>query len=71
MMPVHEIRLSLPRASVINTDVEIEVWSDNTKLGELHLSKGTIDWRPAHTSREIRIPWERFARLMDEYAGRG
>jgi len=69
-MPVHEIRMSLPRASVINTDVEIEVFSDETKLGELHLSKGTIDWRPAHSPREIRMSWERFARLMDEYAGR-
>jgi hypothetical protein len=67
-MPVHEIRLSLPRASVINADVEIEVWSDDAKLGELHLSKGTIDWRPAHAAREIRLPWERFARLMEEYA---
>jgi hypothetical protein len=70
MMPVHEIRLSLPRASVINTDVEVEVWSDNAKLGELHLSKGTIDWRPAHTAREIRLPWERFARLMEDYVAR-
>lgn len=67
-MPVHEIRMSLPRASIVNTDVEIEVFSDNAKLGELHLSKGTIDWRPAHTAREIRLPWERFARLMEEYA---
>ena len=69
-MPVHEIRMSLPRASVINTDVEVEVFSDETKLGELHLSKGTIDWRPAHSPNEIRLTWERFARLMDDYAGR-
>jgi len=69
-MPVHEIRMSLPRAAVINSDVEIQVWSDDVKLGELHVSKGTIDWRPAHTTREIRLPWERFARLMEEFAGR-
>jgi hypothetical protein len=31
-MPVHEIRMSLPPASVINTDVEIEVFSDDLKL---------------------------------------
>jgi hypothetical protein len=68
MMPVHEIRMSLPRASVVNSDVEVEVWSDNAKLGELHLSKGTIDWRPAHTAREIRLSWEKFARLMEDYS---
>ncbi|HET7309728.1 MAG TPA: hypothetical protein VFJ17_00220 [Mycobacteriales bacterium] len=62
--------MSLPSASVINSDVEIEVWSDNAKLGELHLSKGTIDWRPAHTAREIKLSWEKFARLMDDYSGR-
>ena len=69
-MPVHEIRMSLPRSVVINTDVEIEVWSDDVKLGELHVSKGTIDWRPGHSPREIRLPWEKFARLMEEYAAR-
>ena len=69
-MPVHEIHMSLPSASVVNTDVEIKVFSDGVKLGELHVSKGSVDWLPAHSPREIRIPWERFARLMDEYAGR-
>ena len=69
-MPVHEIRMSMPRATIINTDVEVEVYSDDVKLGELHLSKGTIDWRPARSPREIRLGWERFAQLMDEFAGR-
>jgi hypothetical protein len=58
--------MSLPRASVVNTDVEIEVFSDGEKLGELHLSRGTIDWRPAHSPREIKLEWERFARLMEQ-----
>ena len=69
-MPIHDIRMSLPRALIVNTDVEIEVYSDGEKLGELHLSKGTIDWRPAHSPREIKLPWERFARLMEEAVGR-
>jgi hypothetical protein len=67
-MPVHEIRLSLPRSEVINTDVEIEVMSDGVKLGELRLSKGSIDWRPAKARQRVAtLTWEQFARVMEDH----
>jgi hypothetical protein len=57
--------MSLPQGLVINSDVEFVVSSNGKKLGEVHLSKGTIDWRPAGAKKaEYKISWERFAELM-------
>ena len=69
-MPIHEIHMSLPSASVVNTDVEIKVFSDGVKLGELHVSKGSVDWLPARRPIEIRLSWEKFAQVMEDTEGR-
>jgi hypothetical protein len=65
-MPKHQIMIELPAKAVLNTDVRVVVWGDETKLGELNLSKGTIDWKPARRRRPVRLSWERFAAIMDE-----
>jgi hypothetical protein len=57
--------MSLPDGIIINTDVEFTITSDGRKLGEVHLSKGTIDWRPVGAKKvEYRLSWEKFAELM-------
>ncbi len=67
-MPAHKITMSLPEGIVINTDVEFEVRSGGAKLGELHLSKGSIDWRPSRSKKtEFRMTWEFFAQMMEEH----
>jgi hypothetical protein len=48
-------------------DLELEVRSSNSKLGELHISKGSVDWRPANSKgTEYRMTWEKFAAFMQE-----
>ena len=47
-MPVHRVELSLPSTDIESSDVVVSVWSDNEMLGELRVSRGTIDWRPGH-----------------------
>ena len=34
---------SLPSTDILNTDVIVNVWSDDELLGELRISRGTID----------------------------
>jgi hypothetical protein len=64
-MANHVVRMSLPQGLVVNSDVEFTITSDGKKLGEVHLSKGTIDWRPAGAKKaEHRLKWEKFADLM-------
>ena len=63
-MPVHRLELSLPATDVQSSDVTISVWSDNELLGELRVSRGTIDWRPGHHQAVWSMEWERFDELM-------
>ena len=64
-MANHIVKMSLPEGLVVNSDVEFTVSSDGKKLGEVHLSRGTIDWRPAGAKKaEYRLKWERFAEIM-------
>jgi hypothetical protein len=70
-MPRHEVTMSLPKGVVINADVVFVIAGDGVKLGELRVSKGTIDWRPAHARKiEYRLGWERFAEIMHEHGRR-
>jgi hypothetical protein len=65
-MAVHKVTMNLPRNIVVNSDVELEIYSNGKKLGELHVSKGSIDWRPNRTKKtEYRLEWEDFALLME------
>jgi hypothetical protein len=67
-MAKHEIEVSLPAHEVRNTDLTVIVHSDGQRLGELAISKGTIDWRPSRKHASVKLPWERFADLMERYA---
>lgn len=49
-----------------NSDVTFVIHSDGEKLGELLISRGTVDWWPAHSkTRRASLSWEQFARLME------
>lgn len=65
-MPKHTITLHPSRPmEVVSADVVIEVDSDGKKLGELWISRGTIDWRPSgRTYASTSITWEQFDRVM-------
>jgi hypothetical protein len=68
-MPQHEIEASLPAHSITKTDVTIIVNSDGQRLGELLISKGSIDWRPARRWRDTstcKLRWERFDQVMQK-----
>jgi hypothetical protein len=50
----------------LHADVVFEVRSDGEKLGELRISKGTLDWAPSSAKIPIRMTWEQFDRFMRE-----
>jgi hypothetical protein len=64
----HRIELQLPINAIVNADARFLVYSDDEKLGELAVSRGTIDWWPARRRKAISITWERFARLMEDFS---
>lgn len=60
-MPRHRIEISQPPKTVLHSDVVFTIWSDDTKLGELEISKGSVDWKSAKRRRAKQISWERLA----------
>ena len=69
-MPRHDVEVVIPPKVVLNSDVRFVVHSDDVKLGELRVSKGTIAWVRGHSSQEIHVAWERFDELMREERSR-
>jgi len=66
-MAQHELALHLQKVSINSGDFELEVRSAGTKLGELHFSKGTVDWRPAYSKgTEYRLAWEKLPAIFEE-----
>ena len=48
-MPKHDVEMSIPTTKVVlSADVVFDIRSDDEKLGELRISKGTIDWAPSN-----------------------
>jgi hypothetical protein len=67
-MPVHDVDMSIPTTKVVlHADVVFEVRSDGDKLGELRVSKGTIDWVPVNAKNPIRLTWEQFDRYLRDH----
>jgi hypothetical protein len=63
----HEIEMKIPTTkTVMHADVVFEVRKDGEKLGELHVSKGSIDWYHRNAVKPTRLRWERFDRVMEE-----
>ncbi|HEX5018968.1 MAG TPA: hypothetical protein VFX15_15425 [Actinomycetes bacterium] len=65
-MPQHYVEIIQPPKRVLNSDFTFIVYADDAKLGELRISKGTIDWRPGKGKNVIKKSWEQFARLMED-----
>lgn len=63
-MAVHRVELALPATDIQNADATVSVWSDDELLGELRISRGTIDWRPGHHHAVLSLDWEHFDDLM-------
>ena len=69
-MPKHTISVHPSSPIEVNAaDLIIEVTSDGAKLGELRISRGSIDWAPKNHSYAASMSWEAFDDLMrDRFA---
>lgn len=65
-MAKHSIYMRQPKDRVINADVEFVIKENGKKLGELHISKGNIQWF-AHNARfPKKVRWSKFAKMMND-----
>jgi hypothetical protein len=69
-MPRHELEITVPPKAILNTDVVITVVEDDEKLGELRISRGSLDWVPGRGRGAYRLAWSRFDQLMRDHGRR-
>jgi hypothetical protein len=65
-MPIHKVTMKQPREQILNKDVIFVVREGENKLGELHVSKGSIEWKPSNGRFKRRMRWSKFAQFMDD-----
>jgi hypothetical protein len=64
-MPTHKLDLNLPKSTIVNSDAEVVVHSDDVLLGRLLISKGGVDWRPGNNKKfHYSMGWEKFGDIM-------
>lgn len=64
-MARHKVIMRQPNEIIMNADIEFIVRENGKKLGELHVSKGSIEWLPNNGRFKRRMRWSKFAELMD------
>jgi hypothetical protein len=52
-------------------DIVFVVSDADGKLGELHVSRGTVDWLPRNAQTRDRLSWDRFGQVMEKYSRSG
>ena len=60
----HKITMKAPKDSLVNRDVIFIVQKNGKKLGELRVSKGSIDWKPFNSQYTHYMSWRDFSQLM-------
>ncbi|QCO15526.1 hypothetical protein D3869_09955 [Azospirillum brasilense] len=58
----------MPKLEVLNSDIVLEVVTDGEKTGELHISKGSLDYYPANSKKKhYRVSWTKLAEILEEH----
>ena len=64
------VRVRVLELSKAGSGIELEVFSEGEKLGEIEIGHGSFGWRKASGKRGFRrVDWTTFAKLMNERLG--
>ncbi len=69
-MPRHEVQFDVPWRPLERADVVFTVRVDGQALGELHVSKGALDWKPRYQQHYRRLTWSQFDQLAQREGNR-
>ena len=66
-MASHAISMKQPQEVILGKDIQFIVKRDGRKLGELHVSKGNLEWVPAGSKvKTYRLRWTQVATVFEE-----
>lgn len=64
-MAKHDVKFTIPSATLGKSDVVFEIRRDGKLLGKLEVSNGAIVWIPSHSKgASFRLWWKDFDALM-------
>ena len=63
-MASHKVIMRQPNQTEVSSDVEFIIKENGRKIGELHVSKGSIEWLPSNGRYKRRMRWSKFAEIM-------
>ena len=66
-MATHNVFFNLPARELGNSDIVIEVFSDEEKFGTITISKGALEWYPANAKKPYKLGWLRFDRAVKAF----
>ena len=50
------------------SSLDLEIYADQEKIGTMIIGQGSLSWKGGKRQITMRIPWSRFAAMMDELA---
>jgi len=62
--------LNVPELTKAGSSLELYVYAEGEKLGELELGRGGVYWRGGKRHTWKRLSWSRFAEVMNDVAYR-
>lgn len=52
----------------VGSSLDLEIYADKEKIGTMIIGRGSLVWFGGKRQTRKRIPWSRFAAMMDELA---
>ncbi|MEP6692105.1 MAG: hypothetical protein ABJD07_13175 [Gemmatimonadaceae bacterium] len=62
--------LNVPELTKAGSSLELYIYAEGEKIGELELGRGGVYWRGGRRQRRKRLSWSRFAEVMDDLSYR-
>lgn len=70
LLKKHSVKANLRAVELTRagSSLDLEIFADKEKIGTLILGRGSLFWFGKKRQIRKRIPWTRFAEMMDELA---
>ena len=60
----YKAKFNVPDSQLGNADVVFTISTDRGRLGELHISRGAVAWKPLNGKESYKMAWIKFGNLM-------
>ena len=61
----YKATFKVPDSQLGNADVVFTVSTERGRLGELHISRGAVAWKPVHGKESFKLTWINFGKMME------